>query len=166
MDVLKKCQPLNSHINISQQNIQENQMQETKNQKTIENSIHPAALYEILQMASFNPSVDALEFLFETIDYYLEETPRFLQDIHTYINHSNYQALRRVAHTLSSTSATLGAVNLATLCTELEIMTVNQELDLDEIINKITEIESEYELVQVALEIERENTKNSIKLII
>jgi PAS domain S-box-containing protein len=166
MDVLKKCQPLNSHINISQQNIQENQMQETKNQKTIENSIHPAALYEILQMASFNPSVDALEFLFETIDYYLEETPRFLQDIHTYIDQNNYQALRRAAHTLSSTSATLGAVNLATLCTELEIMTVNQEFDLDEIINKITEVESEYQLVQVALEIERENTKNSTKLIV
>jgi HPt (histidine-containing phosphotransfer) domain-containing protein len=117
-------------------------------------------------MASFNPSVDALEFLFETIDYYLEETPRFLQDIHTYIDQNNYQALRRAAHTLSSTSATLGAVNLATLCTELEIMTVNQEFDLDEIINKITEVESEYQLVQVALEIERENTKNSTKLIV
>jgi HPt (histidine-containing phosphotransfer) domain-containing protein len=130
-------------------------MKELENAEAIQNPIHPASLYEILQMASFNPSVDALEFLFETIDYYLEETPRFLQDIHTYINQNNYQALRRVAHTLASTSATLGAVNLAAFCTELEVMIVNEELDKFAL--QISLIESEYQLVQVALENERKN---------
>jgi PAS domain S-box-containing protein len=155
MEVLKRCQPLIINQNLSNQNIRDKQMKELENAEAIQNPIHPASLYEILQMASFNPSVDALEFLFETIDYYLEETPRFLQDIHTYINQNNYQALRRVAHTLASTSATLGAVNLAAFCTELEVMIVNEELDKFAL--QISLIESEYQLVQVALENERKN---------
>jgi PAS domain S-box-containing protein len=158
MEVLKKCQPLIINQNLSNQNIRDKQMKELENAEAIQNPIHPASLYEILQMASFNPSVDALEFLFETIDYYLEETPRFLQDIHTYINQNNYQALRRVGHTLASTSATLGAVNLAALCTELEVMIVNEELDKFAL--QIYLIESEYQLVQVALENERKKYSN------
>ncbi len=159
MEVLKKCQPLIINQNLSNQNIRDKQMKELENIEAIENPIHPASLYEILQMASFNPSIDALEFLFETIDYYLEETPRFLQDIHTYINQNNYQALRRVAHTLASTSATLGAVNLAAFCTELEVMIVNEELD--KFANQISLIESEYQLVQVTLENERKKYVSS-----
>ncbi|NJL62017.1 MAG: response regulator [Methylacidiphilales bacterium] len=155
MEVLKKCQPLIVNENNFNQNIKDKQMKELENLAAIESPIHPASLYEILQMASFNPSVDALEFLFETIDYYLEETPRVLQDIHTYISQNNDQALRRAAHTLASTSATLGAVNLATFCTELEVMIVNEELD--KFTEQISKIESEYQLVQVALENERKN---------
>ncbi len=104
-------------------------------------------------MASFNPSVDAVEFLFETIDYYLEEAPRLLQDIQIYRDQANYNALRRAAHTFSSTSATLGAVNLAAMCTELEIMAVNERLISTE--SLISQIKAEYELVQIALENER-----------
>ena len=40
-------------------------MKELDKQEKIQYPIHSATLYEILQMASFNPSVDALEFLFE-----------------------------------------------------------------------------------------------------
>ena len=123
VQVLKKCQPIITN------NFKEKQMKELDKQEKIPNPIHSATLYEILQMASFNPSVDALEFLFEIIDYYLEETPRLLQDIHIYLDQANYKALRRATHTLSSTSATVGAVNLAKLCTELEIMMVNEETD-------------------------------------
>jgi hypothetical protein len=35
-----------------------------ENQETINNPIHAAALYEIFQIASFNSSIDGLEFLF------------------------------------------------------------------------------------------------------
>ncbi len=118
------------------------------------NPIHHATLHEILHMASFNPSVDAVEFLFETIDYYLEEAPRLLQDIQVYQNQANYNALRRAAHTLSSTSATLGAVNLAAKCTELEIFAVNERLvGAKEL---ICQIMTEYERVKIALEDERD----------
>lgn len=123
------------------------------------NPIHFATLHEILHMASFNPSIDAVEFLFETIDYYLEEAPRLLQDIQIYQNQANYNALRRAAHTLSSTSATLGAVNLAAMCTELEIMAVNERLIGTE--ELIPQIQAEYQLVQTALENEREKYNTS-----
>jgi len=149
MQVLKKCQPLITDKKI---------MKQLENQETINNPIHSTALYEILQMASFNSSIDGLEFLFETIDCYLEDTPRLLQDIHFYLDQANYKALRRVAHTLSSTSATLGAVNLATLCTKLEIMMVNKEFP--KAAAQIDVIEEEYQQVQIALENEREKYQN------
>lgn len=121
------------------------------------NPIHYATLQEILHIASFNPSVDAVEFLFETIDYYLEEAPRLLQDIQVYQNQANYTALRRAAHTLSSTSATLGAVNLAAMCTELEILAVNERLTgTNEL---IFQMKAEYQLVEFALEHERQRYK-------
>jgi PAS domain S-box-containing protein len=148
VQVLKKCQPI----------IKDKQMKELAKQEKIQNPIHSAALYEILQMASFNPSVDALEFLFEIIDYYLEETPRVLQDIHIYLDQANYTALRRATHTLSSTSATVGAVNLAKLCTELEIMMVNEESF--GAAEKIYNIEIEYQQVEIALQNEREKYLN------
>ncbi|MGI2902129.1 ATP-binding protein [Tolypothrix sp. VBCCA 56010] len=149
MQVLKKCQPL-----ISEKKI----MKELENQETINNPIHPAALYEILQIASFNSSIDGLEFLFETIDCYLEDTTRLLQDIHLYLDQANYKALRRAAHTLSSTSATLGAVNLATLCTKLEIMMANEEFI--KAAGQIYLIEEEYQQVKIALENERQKYQN------
>lgn len=149
MQVLKKCQPLISDKKI---------MKELENQEIINNPIHPAALYEILQMASFNSSIDGLKFLFETIDCYLEDTPRLLQDIHLYLEQVNYKALRRAAHTLSCTSATLGAVNLATLCTQLEIMMVNEELTKAPAL--ICQIEEEYQQVQIALHNERQKYQN------
>ncbi|MBW4672163.1 MAG: Hpt domain-containing protein [Cyanomargarita calcarea GSE-NOS-MK-12-04C] len=133
-------------------------MQELDKQEKIPNPIHSAALYEILQMASFNPSVDALEFLFEIIDYYLEETPRVLLDIHIYLDQANYKALRRATHTLSSTSATVGAVNLAKLCTELEIMMVNEEFI--GAAEQIYQIEAEYQQVEIALQNERKKYLN------
>jgi HPt (histidine-containing phosphotransfer) domain-containing protein len=124
------------------------------------NPIHYATLQEILYMASFNPSVDAVEFLFETIDYYLEEAPRLLEDIQVYQNQTNYNALRRAAHTLSSTSATLGAVNLAAMCTELEILAVNEKTTSTK--ELISQIQAEYQRVNKALEDERQKYASTI----
>ncbi|AFZ01195.1 response regulator [Calothrix sp. PCC 6303] len=158
MDVLKKIQPLNitqNQLNTTQNQhgIQDIQTEELKNKQENDSPIHAASLYDILQMASFNPSIDPLEFLFETIDYYIQETPKVLDDIHIYMKQNNYQPLRRATHTLASTSATLGAVNLAILCTELEVMTVNEELEKFAL--QISKIESEYGSVKLALENER-----------
>jgi HPt (histidine-containing phosphotransfer) domain-containing protein len=133
-------------------------MKEIENQEKIQNSIHIHTLHEILRIADFNTPVDALQFLFETIDCYLEEAPKLLQDVHTYYNQANYKALRRATHTLSSTSATLGAVNLATLCTELEIMIVNETLT--DVTEQIYKMETEYQQVEIALEYERKKYQN------
>jgi len=149
MRVLKSYQPL-----VKQEKGFDAGIQKCKEQEKFptQNSfpIDPAALQEILQMADLNSSANAVEFLLEIIDDYLEEVPRLLQDIQLHLSQDNLKSLRRAAHTLSSTSATLGAINLASLCAELETMVVTEALFGAKA--QISKIEAEYQQVQTALE--------------
>lgn len=137
MQVLTKCQLNREEVSKTEYRI--------KNDSTIDT----AALQEIYRIADFNCGVNAREFLLETIDDYLEETPNFLQDIRVALSQDNLKNLQRLAHMLSSSSATLGANKLATLCTQLEIMVVSEMWE--EITEQIAKIEAEYENVKSAL---------------
>jgi PAS domain S-box-containing protein len=113
------------------------------------NPINPASLKEILHIAELNPEVDAVEFLLETIDDFLVDAVRFLIDMKMYLNQENIRSLRRLAHTFASSSATIGASNLALLCKELEQMAINELLEKAG--EQICNIEAEYQIVQIAL---------------
>ncbi|MBW4508862.1 MAG: response regulator [Scytonematopsis contorta HA4267-MV1] len=120
--------------------------------------LNSTALEEIFKMAELNTGVNPAEFLLETIDDFLDETPRLLQGIHIILkesnpNEANLKKLRRLAHTLSSLSATLGANNLATISQELEMMAAKGILLLAK--DKVCLIEKEFQLVDVALQQER-----------
>ncbi|MGB6297444.1 MAG: ATP-binding protein [Rivularia sp. (in: cyanobacteria)] len=123
----------------------------TKNDSTIDT----AALQEIYRIADFNCGVNAKEFLLEIIEDYLEETPKFLEEIRAALTENNLKTVQLLAHTLSSSSATLGANKLATLCTQLEIMVVSEMYQ--EITEQIDKIEAEYENVESALMEKRGN---------
>jgi PAS domain S-box-containing protein len=151
MRVLKSCQPLAKQEKGSYAGVHKYQEQENPNQNS--SPIDSAALQEILRMADFNSSANAVEFLLEIIDDYLEEVPRLLQDIQLYLSQDNLKSLRRAAHTLSSTSATLGATTLGSLCAELETMVVTEALFGAKA--QISQIEAEYQQVKIALEQER-----------
>jgi PAS domain S-box-containing protein len=143
MQVLNKCQPNRedkskiSKVSNAEYSINDNSIIDT------------AALQEIYRIADFNCGVNAKEFLLETIDDYLEETPKFLSEMRVAFNEDNLKNLQRLAHTLSSSSATLGAIKLGTLCTQLEIMVVSEMRE--EITEQIDKIEAEYENVESAL---------------
>ena len=126
----------------------------TKSCSKKDSIIDTAALQEIYRIADFNCGVDAREFLLETIDDYLEETPKFLEEIQVAFSEYNLKTLQLLVHTLSSSSATLGANKLATLCTQLEIMVVSEMRQ--EITEQISKIEAEYENVKTALLEKRE----------
>jgi HPt (histidine-containing phosphotransfer) domain-containing protein len=66
-----------------------------------------------------------------------------------YLNQENIRSLRRLAHTFASSSATIGASNLAFLCKELEQMAINELLEKAG--EQICNIEAEYQIVQIAL---------------
>ncbi|WP_017651485.1 ATP-binding protein [Fortiea contorta] len=148
MTALKKCQPL-----VDSFKNQDMQTKEIEEQDTIKHPVDYAALDEILQMASFNPAINAREFILETIDYYLAETPKILQDIHTYLEQKKYANLRRCVHTLASTSATLGAGDLAILCRELEAILIQE--NFHDVANLIEKMQTEYHRVQIALQQEQ-----------
>jgi len=85
----------------------------------------------------------------EMIDCYLEDAPKLLQAIATSVAQGDAIALQQAAHTLKSSSATLGVTTLSHLCKELEVIsrTGNLEMGLD----KVPQMEAEYERVKSAL---------------
>ncbi|NJO30915.1 MAG: response regulator [Richelia sp. SL_2_1] len=143
MQVLVNCQLNKEEFN----KVSKIDRAESSNQRN--STIDTAALQEIYRIANFNCAVNAKEFLLETINNYLEATPKFLQDIQVALSNNNFQTLRRLIHTMSSSSATLGATNLAALCAELEIILVNEMWE--EVKEQIDQIEAEYENVKTAL---------------
>ena len=148
MQVLAKCQ-------IKQEEISKvKQLNHTEPCNKNHSTIDTAALQEIYRIANFNGGVDAKEFLLETIDDYLEETPHFLEDISAAFSENNFKSLQLLVHTLASSSATLGASKLAALCTQLEIMVVSEMQE--EITEQIVKLEAEYKNVETALIEKRE----------
>ena len=90
----------------------------------------------------------------ETIDLYLEDAPKLLQDILLAHLQTDIKTLQRLTHTLSSTSTTLGANYLGELCKEVEEMSARETLTGIE--EKLSKIETEYQQVQTALSTERQ----------
>ena len=91
-------------------------------------------------------SPDLLE---KIVDRFLKDAPRLVQSMREAAATANGDALRRAAHTLKSSSATLGAIRLAQHCREMEsraragrLADAGQWLHL---------IETEFALVRVAL---------------
>jgi PAS domain S-box-containing protein len=93
---------------------------------------------------------DDPELLKLVIDSYLADLPRLLQDIRTAVELSDAPALEFSAHTLKSSSATLGAVPLADLCKLLE--TRGRTGSLKEAAMMVEPLEAECERVREALQ--------------
>lgn len=83
------------------------------------------------------------------IQMYLETTPPDLQQIETAIATGDPDRLRRAAHSLGSSSATLGATNFAKRCKELENLARSGNIIRTE--NLFFPLQTEYEIVQRAL---------------
>jgi HPt (histidine-containing phosphotransfer) domain-containing protein len=90
----------------------------------------------------------------ELIDLYLADTPCRLDDLRSAITHDDPSTMQLAAHTLKSSSASMGALTLSTLCAELE--SISQLGTLAGTSQKVTCVEEEYERVKLALTVERE----------
>ena len=95
--------------------------------------------------------IDALE---ELIDLYLEQAPLLLDRITAATTAADASELRDAAHSLKSTSAALGAIALSELGKELEHMA--RAGSIAEAPPLVEKVETEYERVKAAMEIELE----------
>jgi CheY-like chemotaxis protein/HPt (histidine-containing phosphotransfer) domain-containing protein len=86
------------------------------------------------------------------INSYLKDAPQLLEAARQAIAHNDASTLYRTAHSLKSTSATLGALNLAALCKELEAIGRAQTTVRADTL--LVAIEQEYIHVQEALKAE------------
>jgi CheY-like chemotaxis protein len=142
---LQRCQSIT--IETKQQPVQETHEEtlHVKSQSVLDRKI----LQSLRQMAG----AKAATILRQIIDNYLEDAPQLLQDIRDAIEARDAQALQQSAHTLRSSSANLGAMNLSNLCKALELMGRHGTTDAPE---RMAQVEVEYEKVKVALQLEFE----------
>ncbi|MEB3337140.1 MAG: response regulator, partial [Leptolyngbyaceae bacterium] len=97
------------------------------------------------------------EILAEVIDSYLDDAPQQLKTIATAAEKGNARVLRQAAHTLKSTSATLGAIALANLCKELEAMARNDNLENS--VHYSQQVDAEYQRVKTTLHFHRQRSQ-------
>ena len=83
------------------------------------------------------------------VQSYLNTAPQLLQSIREAVARNDAAALRRAAHTLKSSSASLGALALAALCKGLEAM--GRTNRVAEAITVLPALLTESDLVHVAL---------------
>jgi HPt (histidine-containing phosphotransfer) domain-containing protein len=102
-------------------------------------TIDPAALEQVLDMAGGDRT-----FVVEIIDEYLEDSAKLVASLRT----TSGEDLTRAAHSLKSTSASVGARRLAELAAQIERA---GEADAD----AVAEIEREHAQVRTALEASR-----------
>ena len=97
------------------------------------------------------------EILVEVVDHYLEEAPQLLRSLTEAVAKEEAVVLQRVAHTLKSTSAMLGATSLSQLCQKLEALSESicsanaPTVSLASSVALVSQLETEYEKVQIAL---------------
>ena len=84
------------------------------------------------------------------IQTYLADAPSFLEGIDRAVTSHDAEKVRIAAHTLGSSSANLGMLNLANLCKKLETMARDQDLTLA--VPLYTQLINEYQMVKMALE--------------
>ncbi|MBD2093810.1 response regulator [Trichocoleus sp. FACHB-591] len=108
-----------------------------------------AALQEML-------GENAAEMLAVVIHNYLEDAPKMIAQIQAAVQQQDAAALRYAAHSLKGCSATLGAVTLAQLCQELEVIgrTGMMATDWQVSLPQLRHLEAEYERVKATLNLE------------
>lgn len=87
--------------------------------------------------------------LADLIELYLQESPPLLQAMNRALINQKPLAMQQAAHTLKSSSASVGAINLSRLCQKIESLGQSQTLIGAKDI--ISQIETEYEAVKAAL---------------
>ena len=89
------------------------------------------------------------DFLPELIATYLEETPLLIKDLQQALAEGNAQAFTRLAHSIKSSSSSLGALDFSDKARELE--TIGKSGDLSQAALKLTEFIGTYPDLEHAL---------------
>ena len=131
---------------------------EFSDSRSLPNSItseDAAAIIDVkaLQVLHNLSDVTSQEFLDEMIDSYLEDAARLVRTMVEAIVTGNTEGVRSAAHTLKSSSATLGALNFAKLCQHLETLVRSGEPI--EHSQYVPRLQQEYQQVQSALKLHR-----------
>jgi HPt (histidine-containing phosphotransfer) domain-containing protein len=90
------------------------------------------------------------DFIGELIDAFFEEAPVLIIQVEGALAVGDAETFRRAAHSLKSSSASFGAMDLSALAKELEL--VGKEGNLVGVAEKVTQLKEEYVSVHDTLE--------------
>jgi len=129
----------------------------TETSRMASSSSRPPIDAQILQSFRNMICQNADSILTEMIDCYLEDAPNLIDAIAQAVERGDAKQLHSQAHTLKSSSITLGAATLSNLCKELE--TLGRKGNTKGGLDKVLQLEAEYSRVKVALHVERQQTR-------
>lgn len=86
------------------------------------------------------------EFVNELIDAYLDDSPALIDEMKMAFQQNDPATFRRAAHSLKSSSASLGALGLSDLSKELEM--IGKSGELDQVDGKIDDLMAIFEQVE------------------
>ena len=89
------------------------------------------------------------EFITELVDTYCTETPELIVSLQNAYKDQDSETFRRAAHSIKSSSASLGAMRLSEQARQLEM--IGKSGDLSEAAGQLDNLEAEYTLVQKEL---------------
>jgi HPt (histidine-containing phosphotransfer) domain-containing protein len=90
------------------------------------------------------------DFIGELIDAYLDDTPRLIADLELQLAKQDAVGFGRIAHSIKSSSASLGALSFAALAKELEM--IGKEGNLVGVEPRVKRLATEYTRVKSSLE--------------
>jgi HPt (histidine-containing phosphotransfer) domain-containing protein len=80
------------------------------------------------------------DFINELIDAFLEDGPNMIQNMRAALEAKDAESFRRNAHSLKSNANTFGAAQLGTLAKELEVMGRENNLDIGNRLEVLTDM--------------------------
>lgn len=89
------------------------------------------------------------EFVKELIVAYLDDSPTLINDMKTALEGNDAATFRRAAHTLKSSSASLGAIGLSEISKELEM--IGKSENINQADGKLDQLISIYDQVELEL---------------
>jgi HPt (histidine-containing phosphotransfer) domain-containing protein len=90
-----------------------------------------------------------MDFVKELIDAYLDDSPALINEMKTALEDDDAATFRRAAHTLKSSSASLGVLALSEISKELE--QIGKAENLDKVDGRLDQLISIFEQVEVEL---------------
>ena len=126
---------------------------ETRYETEDETTIDPEAIRRLEELSGGDH-----DSLVEFIDTFLDGFPKMLEEMKRSVDDQDADTLRRVAHTLKSNAASLGASRLSKLCGDLERM--GKDSRLGQAHAKFTQADLESEPIKTALTLIRQGYAN------
>jgi HPt (histidine-containing phosphotransfer) domain-containing protein len=86
----------------------------------------------LIDQVTFNElkQMSGADFINELIDAFLDDAPNMIQNMYTALETKDVESFRRNAHSLKSNANTFGATELGVLAKELEIMGKENNLEI------------------------------------